>query len=798
MVTMKGFQKSAVLMCCCPFFKRKQVVGRPPSTAAPTVTDDGSESEDDSVGSGRRTIAGFRSNATTRRTIVPANIFDVDADEDEEFMHMFKNGRPNVTDLHSREELESVTPIFNKEKGMLFHIKYTNAAGRPAWAFYNDTTDWEMHVSYTFSSKSKIDISVTSKTSLSVFADGRTECKLVLYPGETGVFVIGRINGFTSSCAMKPLSAEFTSSQAMVTQNKILDELHKVKMLLGINYSMRSGAEMVKACVEKEVLFVDVKFPPQRDSVARAHETNLVPKGIITCWKRPGDYLSKTTQQPTQLICDRIEPDDIDQGHLGDCWFLCSIAAVAEFPEKVLKLLRANVENPTHRNCGAYHVCFNKHGWYEDVVVDDYLPLKGKAPAFARNREEPNELWVSIVEKAYAKIHGSYAAIVGGDALQGMQDLTGCPTIRLEKEWHSARDQSDSDKASQLFAQLVAFDESDCLIALSTPGVDEHNNNETKVNGAELKRKYDAAGLGMGHAYTVLQCKHFPQQRLRLLQIRNPWGNEVEWTGKWGDSDATSWDKVPSVARQCGYVKARDGTFWMSFEDAMEYFDSCGVCYMMSEVKYPHEFRIKGSFENGRPNVVLEVRPKKRMTMVVTLSQRDTRDGSSEKLESIMLHFASPVNGCAVGGVGRSSHHHLKPSHHPNEVEVVLNATLNLQSPTTAWTFRNARDLSMEVELVPHGDQHPYYFIPNVYDKNSNSMYVLSMYLSSSSSSSISGGVSDDVIGSGIVQFKKPDRVLGLFDNFSRFKFSGEPTRVPMQQRLVDGAVLTKYGQQAI
>ena len=57
-------------------------------------------------------------------------------------------------------------------------------------------------------------------------------------------------------------------------------------------------------------------------------------------------------------------------------------------------------------------------------------------------------MWASLLEKAYAKAHGSYRSISGGQIAEALLDLTGAPTFQVsldrrdfdsEKLWHSAR-----------------------------------------------------------------------------------------------------------------------------------------------------------------------------------------------------------------------------------------------------------------------------------------------------------------------------------------------------------------------
>ena len=82
-------------------------------------------------------------------------------------------------------------------------------------------------------------------------------------------------------------------------------------------------------------------------------------------------------------------------------------------------------------NSGAYAVKYYVCGEPHDVVIDDHFPWDSRPEKdcwfFSRDTSE-NEIWVQIMEKAFAKVFGSYEVCEGGKPYQAFLMLTGFPS----------------------------------------------------------------------------------------------------------------------------------------------------------------------------------------------------------------------------------------------------------------------------------------------------------------------------------------------------------------------------------
>ncbi|OMJ74268.1 hypothetical protein SteCoe_26858 [Stentor coeruleus] len=298
--------------------------------------------------------------------------------------------------------------------------------------------------------------------------------------------------------------------------------------------------------------YIDPYFPPTEYSIYGTEIHDL--EEII--WKRPHEFL----QGQIEVFQGGIKKSDIKQGDLGDCWLLSTIASLADHSERIWKIFL----NPEYSQQNFYRLRICKDGEWQNVTVDNFIPcyVKDGKPVFSKHNE--NELWVMILEKAYAKAYGSYLALKGGSAKDSFENLTGCPAelFRLKKN-------KDKIKSGEFWDNLKEWKKSGrCLIA--------GTKSDTVAD--------DYGGVSANHCYAVSRIEEV--NGFKLMRLRNPWGY-FEWNGSWSEYSAEWTEEMIEILKP--KFDANDGAFWMNFEDFVDNFEDIAV----GRLDFSNEKRLK-------------------------------------------------------------------------------------------------------------------------------------------------------------------------------------------------------------
>ncbi|TGO87468.1 hypothetical protein BPOR_0224g00110 [Botrytis porri] len=283
--------------------------------------------------------------------------------------------------------------------------------------------------------------------------------------------------------------------------------------------------------------------------------------------KRVGDIFDNP-----QFYVNQASANDIRQGRDGDCWFMAALCTLGNKPGLIEKVCVARDEE-----IGVYGFVFHRDGEWRSEIIDDKLYLtkpdydeswiernliedrqrinseedyrkiyqSNSGALYFAQCEDPNETWLPLLEKAYAKAHGDYAAIEGGHTGEGLEDLTGGVTTEvfstdiLDKEY--------------FWKEELLKVNKDFLFGCAAG-----------IFWGRGNRK----GIYEGHAYSILRAVEIDGQRLVLL--RNPWG-EGEWKGAWSDG-SKEW--TPEWMKKLEHRFGDDGSFWMSYDDLLKKFQT--------------------------------------------------------------------------------------------------------------------------------------------------------------------------------------------------------------------------------
>ncbi|XP_059861051.1 calpain-3 isoform X4 [Delphinus delphis] len=318
-----------------------------------------------------------------------------------------------------------------------------------------------------------------------------------------------------------------------------------------IGVKEKTFEQLHKKCLEKKVLYVDPDFPPDETSLFYSQKFP-----IQFIWKRPPEICENP-----RFIIGGANRTDICQGDLGDCWFLAAIACLT-LNKRLLFRVIPHDQSFTENYAGIFHFQFWRYGDWVDVVIDDCLPTYNNELVFTKSNHH-NEFWSALLEKAYAKLHGSYEALKGGNTTEAMEDFTGGVTEFFEIK-DAPRDMYKIMKKAIERGSLMG-----CSIDTIVPV-----QYETRM----------ACGLVKGHAYSVtgLEEALYKGEKVKLVRLRNPWG-QVEWNGSWSDS-WKNWSFVDKNEKaRLQHQVTEDGEFWMSYDDFIYHFTKLEICNLTAD-----------------------------------------------------------------------------------------------------------------------------------------------------------------------------------------------------------------------
>ncbi|CAB9524452.1 Calpain-type cysteine protease DEK1 [Seminavis robusta] len=310
---------------------------------------------------------------------------------------------------------------------------------------------------------------------------------------------------------------------------------------------------------------------------------------------------------PNLKIIGDIDPADIVQGEVGNCWLLSAISALAEFDGAIKKLFRKtkNLDSMPGDGPNMYTISlFDLTTWKEvDIVIDESLcghPFRHGELLGAQITED-GELWVSYLEKAFM-VHcgGGWDDLEGGHCTHAWSMMTGCKEqyfIRknyhtgkyhcsakydmFTKQWKQLQNQPrHKDMAGlepiawpkvggggamgleisqdELFMQMFAWDQVDYIVGASSKGTSEE----------EI-----ASGMVRNHCYSVIDAHHnVAATGIDLFKVRNPWGHGEIEDGQFGDT-GSGWEDYPQIKALLKPVVADDGIFYMTKAEFFVFFD---------------------------------------------------------------------------------------------------------------------------------------------------------------------------------------------------------------------------------
>ncbi|CAI9572740.1 unnamed protein product [Staurois parvus] len=301
--------------------------------------------------------------------------------------------------------------------------------------------------------------------------------------------------------SVKPTQTQSSEPPRQRYTSEEIEVLRKTSKINGIEYVPFMSVDL------KERFAFPIPYSDRYGKLALSPKQ----KAMFSRWMRPDEI----TNNPTMIYT--VSSFSIKQTIVSDCSFVASLAISAAYERRYNKKLITSIIYPQNKKgepeynpCGKYMVKLHINGVPRKVIIDDFLPVDHNGELLCSYSNNKNELWVSLIEKAYMKVMGGYD-FPGSNSNIDLHALTGWIPERIAM--HSGNQAFDKESTFRMLYQR--FHKGDVLITTAT--------------GVMTEEEGEKWGLVPTHAYAVLDIREY--KTLRFLQLKNPWSH-LRWKGR--------------------------------------------------------------------------------------------------------------------------------------------------------------------------------------------------------------------------------------------------------------------------
>lgn len=273
-----------------------------------------------------------------------------------------------------------------------------------------------------------------------------------------------------------------------------------------------------------QTIYIDKSFPHENTSIFGIDNLNKINKGEEIPYQKNYNILIKDFKE-NQIIWKRIDeifnnkkyilfPDKITsnsiiQGTIGNCYFLTVITSLIKYPSLLYQLFNNNLSISQN---GHYEINLKINKKISTIHLDDYFPYNTRKskPVFCKPYN--NEIWVMLLEKAWAKIKGSYFGMDIGSPIEVLNAFLLSSDLKKDilYKFYSLKNSDDKNEIWNIMMNKIK-NNNIFMICLSK----ENLKDKKKLNNLYYS-------IVEKHFYNIIDV--YTNEGKNILKLRNPWG----------------------------------------------------------------------------------------------------------------------------------------------------------------------------------------------------------------------------------------------------------------------------------